>query len=344
MAAENGLLFLGVAPLDVEAAYLRFADWLAEGRHGSMQWLEAHADVRRAPERLLSGASAALVFALPYADGVDATTGPRVAKYARFRDYHRVLGDAGHAIAAELAATFGGDFRPAVDTLPLLEKAVAAGTAQGFFGKHSCYIHPTHGSFLLLMEILTTLPLAVDERPHWDGARRSEHGGCGSCTLCQIRCPTGALDAAYRIDARRCLSYWTIEHRGTIPSEFWPYLAEYWYGCDICQDVCPYNRPSKISPLAAEPRALPPLSAVARMTQREYEAWFGGTAMTRAKRAGLRRNALIALAVLDAGEYAECLAACREDAALGDVVRALDAAQSDGTLDRCRAVVRARRS
>lgn len=342
-AEEQGLLFLGVAPLDVGSAFERFSRWLAEGRHGSMRWLEQHGDVRRSPERLLAGAKAALVFGLPYAEGVDEAPGPRVAKYARFRDYHRVLGDAGTAIATTLARSLGGEFRVAVDTLPLLEKAVAAGTARGFFGKHSCFVHPKNGSFLLLLTVLTTLPLDPDVRPAWDGVKRTEHGGCGSCTLCQVRCPTGALDDAYRIDARRCLSYWTIEHRGAIPAEFWPYLAEYWYGCDICQDVCPYNRGSVAGPAARTSRPLPALEAVATMTQLEYENWFGGSAMTRAKRAGLRRNALIALAVTNRATFADALARCREDESLTDVVAALDAAANDGTLARCRSLVSKRR-
>lgn len=342
-AAAEGLLFLGVAPLGVTEAYERFSRWLEEGRHGSMRWLESHGSVRAVPEKLLPGARSALVFALPYADGVDGTLGPRVAKYARFRDYHRVLGDAGERVADTLRAEFGGEYRVAVDTLPLLEKAVAHGTARGFYGKHTCYVHPEHGSFLLLMEILTTLPAPADRRPDWDGAKRNEHGGCGSCTLCQVRCPTGALDDAYRIDARRCLSYWTIEHRGVVPSEFWPYFAEYWYGCDLCQDVCPYNRRSEASTLAREPRMLPSLAAVATMTQLEYETWFGGTAMTRAKRAGLRRNALLALAVLESPELEPCLERCRGDESVADVLLDLERAREDGTLERCRATVRERR-
>jgi epoxyqueuosine reductase len=336
-AESEALLFLGVAPLDVTEAHARFEAWLRDGQHASMHWLEAHRDVRSKPERLLPGARAAFVFALPYSDlRRETASGRSVAKYARFRDYHRVLTEKGGAIGRRLSDAFGGEFRVAVDTLPLLEKALAVGTARGFFGKHSCYIHPVHGSFLLLMELLTTLPVAPDRRPDWDGRKRTNHGGCGSCTLCQVSCPTGALDTAYRVDARKCLSYWTIEHRGPIPSEFWPYLAAYWYGCDLCQDVCPYNRHAA-APLARAAWALPPLEAVATMTQREYESWFGGTAMTRAKRAGLRRNALIALAMTDPDAFVRARERCRDDASLADVLTQLDGAEADGTLERCRA-------
>ena len=336
-AAMEDLLFLGVASLDVATAHARFEQWLGEGSHASMAWLESHRDVRREPERLLPGARAALVFGFPYADASSGgTAGPKVAKYARFRDYHRLLDEKGKRIVAFLEGNFGGEHRIAVDTLPLFEKALAAGTAEGFFGKHSCYVHPTHGSFLLLMEILTTLPLVPDERPAWDGMRRTSHGGCGSCTLCQVRCPTGALDEAYRVDARKCLAYWTIEHRGTIPTEYWPLLVEYWYGCDLCQDVCPYNRNAKAAASAKAIRSLPPLEAVATMSQSEYEAWFGGTAMTRAKRPGLRRNALVALAMTDPEAFRRVRERCRGDASIEPTLTQLDQAEQDGTLDRCR--------
>ena len=145
--------------------------------------------------------------------------------------------------------------------------------------------------------------------------RKTKQGGCGPCRLCQDECPTGALSTDYVIDARRCLSYWTIEHRGTIPEEFWPHLARYVFGCDICQLACPYNvRAERTAPPDDfRQRELPALFETAVMDQAQIERYFGGSPMTRAKRGGLRRNALIALAVTRDHRLAEALEYARRD-------------------------------
>jgi epoxyqueuosine reductase len=292
--ASRGLLFLGFTHLDYRRDFERFSQWLGEKRHADLHYLEKYPDVRAEPRKLLDGAKSALILGLSYFID-DKEPGPKVARYARYRDYHQVLREKGEAVAAQFFSP--GSFRVTVDSAPLLERALAAQTARGFIGKNTLYIHPDHGSFLLLGEIVTTAEFAADLAPLIDLDRKTRDGGCGPCNLCQTACPTGALDRAYSLETALCLSYWTIEQRGTIPEKFWPFLAEYYFGCDICQTACPYNKKAKAAPADWVPRIYPGLDKVAVMNQAEYEQFFGGTPLTRAKRSGLRRNALIALAV-----------------------------------------------
>ncbi len=302
---EQGLYLLGVVPLEEEPEFPRFAQWLADGRHAAMNYLEQNLALREDPRRLFPGAINAVVVALPYGEQDASETGvdrPRIAQYARYRDYHRVMRRKCEVILTQLKAVVGDASaagRAMVDSAPLLERALAARTSAGFIGKNTCYIHPRHGSFLLLAEIVVNFVLPTDApaavKPN---ERDSNVGGCGTCKRCQVHCPTGALDSDYRLDARRCLAYWTIEHRGFVPEEFWPWFGKYWFGCDICQVVCPYNRGSEL-PKTMTPKLPAHLSLyeVAVMDQSAYEQKFGGTPMTRAKCEGLKRNALIAMAV-----------------------------------------------
>lgn len=315
---SEGLRFLGVAGLDCEQDFARYQHWLEESRQAGMGYLAEHREIRRDPSRLLENARAALIFALPYSCGDQLEPGhaPRIAQYARFRDYHKILWKKGEAIAAKIAAAYpDSQCRVTVDSAPLLERALAAKTAEGFIGKNTLYIHPREGSWLLLGEVLTTAALNVDTPATIPLDRKTKEGGCGPCNLCQVACPTGALDRAYTLDANRCLAYWTIEHRGTIPQEFWPYLKDYYFGCDLCQLACPYNRKGTVGrhPEYLEPRTFPSLFETATMSEEKYRRWFGGTPLTRAKRGGLRRNALIALAVLKDARLAEALAEAHRD-------------------------------
>lgn len=315
----EGLLLLGVVPVDVEQAYARFAAWVDEGKHAGLEFLEGNRDLRRQPERLLPGVRRAVVLALPYDQGDDAESfeAPRVAQYARFLDYHRVLWDRGERIAARIETDLAPGCRTRVlsDSAPVLERALAALGPRGFVGKNTCFIHPEAGSFLLIGEILTTAPLTLDEPSLVDSRERTADGGCGTCTLCQVECPTGALHADYTLDTEKCLAYWTIEHRGEVPEEFWPHFAKYWYGCDLCQLACPYNRKARGYRLPGElkPRSLPPLEYVALMSDVDYQIWFGGTSMTRGRREGLRRNALIALAAIESPALPDVLGALADE-------------------------------
>jgi len=309
------LLFLGVVPLAIEEDYLRYQAWLAEGRQGGMQFLENYQDLRRDPRGLLPSSRSAIIFALPYSLG-EPPEGPKIAQYARFRDYHRVLWERGEKVATALwGDNFSTRARVTVDSAPLLERALAASSARGFIGKNTCFIHPEQGSFLLLGEILTVDEIEEDVRvaPR-EFAVKSREGGCGPCKLCQVACPTGALDKDYQIDARKCLSYWTIEHRGPIPEEYWPHLADYYFGCDLCQSACPYNaKVGRQLPASLEVKDVPPLYAIATMTELDYKNYFSNTALTRAKRNGLRRNALIAMFVTGDPLLSSALAAADVD-------------------------------
>ncbi len=310
-------MLVGVASLGPEPDYGRFATWIDAGEHAGMDYLERNRELREDPARLLPGAKSAIIVALPYGQGDalplrGAAPAPRVAQYARLRDYHKILWREGEALLEALWERLGhrGVGRVLVDSAPILERALAARAGRGFIGKNTCYIDPEEGSFLLLAEIVLDLALEATASPPVNPEARTKAGGCGSCKRCQVHCPTGALDAAYRLDARKCLAYWTIEHRGVIPEEFWFGLGIYLFGCDICQLACPYNRgvPSSVAANAIRVEAAPPLLEVATMDQAAYERLFGGTPMTRAKREGLMRNALIAMAVTDAPQLEAALA------------------------------------
>jgi epoxyqueuosine reductase len=310
---KEELLYLGTVGIDDGEAYARFEEWLSEGKHAGMEFLTRNLECRRDPKLLLPGAESVIVFGLPYFQGDEVETGKsRIAQYARFRDYHKLLREKAERA---VGALFEGDeqFRVLVDSAPVLERALAARSERGFIGKNTCFIHPDHGSFLLLGELLVAERLPTDNPSEIDLERKTSQGGCGPCRLCQVHCPTGALSKDYEIDSNLCLSYWTIEHRGTIPEKFWPYLKDYVFGCDICQLVCPYNLPNKIPKLpdSIARREFPDLYNIATMSQADYERYFGGTPVTRAKREGLRRNALIALAMTGDPRLPEAMAQAR---------------------------------
>jgi epoxyqueuosine reductase len=306
-ATAQGLHFFGVSSLDVSRDFKWFQEWLDESRHGSMEWMTNHLKIRENPEYLLPNAKVAFTFGFPYSLGDKWSRGnnhepPRIAQYARLKDYHKFLRAKLERIQSSLENISGKSqtWRIAVDSAPLLERALAANAGGAFVGKNTCVIHAKKGSFFLLGEILTSWdfhPADTAPQPDTRHKPRTEAGGCGTCKRCQVHCPTGALDEDYRIDARKCLSYWTIEHRGEIPLEYWPWIARYIFGCDICQLVCPYNRglePSQEAQSLVKISSTPDLIDMITMDQRRYETLFGGTPMTRAKRSGLRRNALIA--------------------------------------------------
>lgn len=325
-AADNeGLHFLGVSDLDVAVDASRYRTWLAETRHASMAWMERNLEIREKPDLLLPKATSAFMFGFPYYLGDRwhrplSGQKPFIAQYARLKDYHSFLRQKVSRVQKQIASTFGSDamWRVTVDSAPVLERALAFKSGGGFIGKNTCFIHPARGSFYLLAELFTTLPIAHDRK----SSRTSEHsertvqGGCGTCRRCQVHCPTGALDQDYRIDARKCISYWTIEHRGVIPVNYWSWVGHYLFGCDICQLVCPYNRDLAVSEEARKLtriQSTPDLISMVQMDQRFYEENFGGTPMTRAKISGLRRNALIAGVVKNDPRIFEHLNALEND-------------------------------
>lgn len=303
-----GIVRLETLGLDAD----RFDEWVDNGYHASMSFLERYREMRRHPQNLMAGARSAIIMALSYGrrGDNDISKSPRVAQYAMLRDYHRTIWQRGENILRQLEECAQCDGlqlvgRVVTDSAPLLERALAARTSRGFIGKNTLFIHPELGSQFLLAEILLNIELPYDTAASVEPNRRRPEGGCGTCRRCEVNCPTGALNHPYRLDANLCLSYWTIEHRGTIPEKFWPWLGRYWFGCDICQTVCPYNRKS---PQTQEsPIPIPDIYDVAVMNQADYERWFGGTSLARAKIYGLRRNALIALTVTNHPRLSDAL-------------------------------------
>ena len=306
-----GMHFFGAATLDVGADFARYVEWLGEKRHGDMAYLENHLAIRKNPEGLLPGAKTAWVFGFPYFLGDKWRPGagndhPAIAQYGRLADYHKFMRKKLENIRDQLIEQHtdcaAKEWRITVDSAPLLERALAANSGGGFIGKNTCLIHPQKGSFFLLGELITSWNPGVEpvEQVASRHQPRTPAGGCGTCRRCQVHCPTGALDKDYTIDARKCLSWMTIENRGLIDETYWPWVGQYMYGCDICQLVCPYNRGAQVTGEAQDLVKMDPkldLFAIATMDQGFYELTFGGTPMTRAKIHGLKRNALIAMYV-----------------------------------------------
>ena len=240
---------MGIAAIDLPEDEQRLLDWLAAGRHGEMGYMERHGTRRSRPAELVPGTlrviSARMDYwptaARPKPSSADPALG-YVSRYALGRDYHKVLRSRLARLADRLAAAVGSaGYRAFTDSAPVLEKALARNAGLGWIGKHTNLLDRHDGSWFFLGEIFTDLPLPVD-------APVTRH--CGSCTACIDVCPTQAIVAPYQLDARRCISYLTIELDGAIPEEFRGAIGNRIYGCDDCQLVCPWNRYAKVT---AEP-------------------------------------------------------------------------------------------
>ena len=291
-ASELGFDLVGVAPAGALPGGERLAGWVAAGAHGEMAYMAETTGVRCDPRRFLDGAASVVCVAMSYHEAPEPPATGRageralVARYARRRDYH----DAIRSRLVRLGRFLAGRapearWRPAVDTAPLLEKELAQRAGLGWIGKNCCLINRRLGSELLLGELVTTVPLVPDE---------PETDHCGSCSACLEACPTGAFDAPGLLDARRCISYATIEHRSAFPSAVVPGLGAHVFGCDVCQAVCPWNRRAAPSCNAVLPTR-PALGALTR-TQLEslddagWAAVSAGTPLRRLDAARLRRN------------------------------------------------------
>jgi epoxyqueuosine reductase len=268
------------------------ADWLAKGRHGEMAYMAQHAG-RADPRTLLESAKTIIVVALPYARevGAAAPLHGRVARYALGGDYHVVIKQKLASLADKLSEIAGRPVlaRPCVDSAPILEREAAERAGVGFIAKSTMSIAPGLGSFMFLGELLSDLEIE---------ASPPERSRCGSCTRCIDACPTGAIVDAHVLDARRCISYLTIELRGSIPVELRPLIGNWIYGCDICQEVCPFNASEKPRPLPNEmaPRFTTlELGRVLHMGSSEHKRLVRDSAMRRVSRVQLARNAAVAL-------------------------------------------------
>ena len=299
-ARELGFDATGITDTDLARAGSRLREWLAAGRHGEMQYMAAHGSRRSDPVSLVPGTMRVICVRMSYWPGdsalpPDAALGDPgtgyVARYALGRDYHKVLRRRLQKLADRIEEQVGHfGYRAFADSAPVMEKPLAEKAGLGWIGKHTNLINRTEGSWFFLGELYTDLPLPVDD---------AAQNHCGSCRACLDACPTGAITAPYQLDARRCISYLTIELRGSIPEPLRPLVGNRIFGCDDCQAVCPWNRFARVS-------GQPEFDPRAAVTDRELE-WFSswreedfdlhtaGSAIRRAGYEGFLRNVAVAL-------------------------------------------------
>ncbi len=298
MALEQGFDLAGIARAEAPRELAFFAEWITRGWAGEMSYLlsqvDRRSDLRVAFPWARSLLCVALQYDTPHPYSTAAEPDPArgwLSRYAWGDDYHEVMQAMLRRLAARLQEEAGPcQTRAYVDTGPIVERAYAAAAGLGAWGKNACLLHPEHGSWFFLGEVVTDLDLAPDTpRPDM----------CGSCTACLEACPTGALTAPYQLDARCCISYLTIEVKAAVPEPLRPGLGRHVFGCDICQDVCPWNRKRRRRGGAAfEPRpgaVAPTLSELARLDEDGFRARFRRSPVRRAKRRGLLRNVAVAL-------------------------------------------------
>lgn len=305
----------GIIPLGPPAHGAAFADWLAAGYGGEMAYLAARAAERLDPTAWLGDAASLIVVAANYFPGPpppawrDPAYG-RFARYAWAPDYHDLLKARLYALDAFIRARTGrtAPGKACVDTAPLLERDFAAQAGLGFAGRNTCLITPGLGSWTFLAALAVPEQLAeqtttkadpsIVQRPSYSGHPPSPIVGCGRCTRCLDACPTAAFVAPHVLDARRCISYLTIELRGPIPRELRPLMGNWVFGCDVCQEVCPYNRtasPARREVWPADPaRGTLPLLELLALDEAALGARYRRTAILRTKRRGLVRNACVA--------------------------------------------------
>jgi len=281
-AEQQAFVRVGIARAGVPERFERFRGWIAAGHHAGMKYLERSRETRADPARLLAGARSIVCLAARHRDRpLIASDGATIARYAFGPDYHGTLRQRATRVARAAAARLGDfRYRVCVDSTPLAERSFAAAAGVGWIGKNGCLIDSEHGSFLLLAEILTDLDLPPDDPV-------SER--CGSCTRCLEACPTDAFLEPGLLDAQRCLAYWTIEHRGPIPDGVKEKVGRNVFGCDLCQDVCPWNGPVPVT--AGAPDEAPTRRQWLEMGPGQWRRRYGATALNRAGRRGLQRNA-----------------------------------------------------
>src|SRR4051812_22075763 len=283
-------------PEAIPQAGARLDSWLAEGHHGTMEWMAANTERRRDPRGLWARVRSIVMLGASYAppydpmDALGSKAQGLVSAYAARRDYHDVLKGRLKELGGYLAAEASSDVKVFVDTAPVMEKALAEAAGLGWIGKHSVLVSREHGSWLFLGAIFTTAELPPDE---------PEATHCGSCRRCLDVCPTDAFPAPHQLDARRCIAYLTIEHKGPIAREFRTAIGNRIFGCDDCLAVCPWN---KFAETASDTRlvlkpdlALAPLAELVRLDDAAFRLRFAGTPVKRTGRERFIRNVLIAI-------------------------------------------------
>jgi epoxyqueuosine reductase len=292
-ATRLGFDLVGIAPAISPSGHTQMLNWLESGCAANMSYMTRQADARKHPESLVEGVRTVVMVGFVYGDKTCSTLSDsqaKVAKYAQGTDYHDLLWSRLGELLQWLERTVPGvKGRAVADTAPLMERDFARLAGLGWIGKNTMLISPKVGSFTLLGALLVDIELAADEPFEFDR--------CGTCTRCLEACPTQAFQGPHRLDARRCISYWTIEHRGEMPDSAAENLHGWVFGCDICQDVCPWNRkaPAGHEPaLQAKPEWRDP--DLIAWLERDAATWtrlLKGTALKRTKRAGLIRNACL---------------------------------------------------
>ena len=292
-ALELGFDAVGVATLEPSAHAAELQQWLAAGYAGTMTYLHRQAEKRKDPASIMRGAKVALVTLTNYFHGSTNPGVGRVAQYAWSADYHEVLGRRLERLATAVREVVpGAKTRCYVDAGPVPERELAQRAGLGWIGKHTNVIHRAAGSWFFLGEILTDLPLPLD-------TPATDH--CGSCRACLDACPTSAFVAPGVLDARRCISYLTIEHRGEFSQAQQPLVGDWLFGCDVCQDVCPWNvkfaLPTRDVELNVRPEvAEPELASLLDANPESFQRRFGDTPFERPGVAGMRRNSAAVLA------------------------------------------------
>jgi len=303
LARATGFDLAGIAAPGPTLESLFYPDWLAAGFHGEMRYLEGRrGDLRAAARQLLPSAqsviSLGLIYDTPHAStsAVDPETQGWVSRYAWGEDYHDVVRKLLYQLVERIEAAAGPfDSKVCVDTAPLLERAYAHHAGLGWIGKNTCLINQQLGSWVFLGEILTSLELEPDDPAPFR---------CGTCTRCIDACPTAALvptgrpdGPSHALDSTKCISYWTIEARGPIPEEARADLGPHIFGCDMCQDVCPWNRPAATTgrPEFQPAHMLPELAELAHLTEQQFNERFAHSPIERARYQGFLRNVTVAM-------------------------------------------------
>jgi epoxyqueuosine reductase len=327
-AAELGFALVGVTRAAPTARRAELERWIAEGRHGDMAWLAERVGEMCDVRTLLPGARSVISVADRYHDGrpdrvEDGRGRGRIARYARGKDYHDLVRDRLRKIARLVRELVpASTTRNCHDIQPVLEREQAARALLGAIGKHTLLLRPGLGSYFLLGEVITDAEIAPsDAPPGWESADGASRDACGACTRCIDACPTGAI-TPWSVDATRCTAYLTIEHRGKIADEFFGKTGDWWFGCDICQEVCPHGQPTRASRrLGASALHAPRLDSIDLL---EVLGWSGedrarlvvSSALKRATLPMMKRNALLALASVARGSQALRDAACARCSAI----------------------------
>jgi epoxyqueuosine reductase len=296
-ALAVGFDAVGFAPADLsDEARRHLAAFLAAGRHGDMGWMAEKADRRGDPQTLWTEARSIVVLGMNYGPDLDPLTileqkdRAAISVYARHRDYHDLVKKRLKEVGRWIAETYKIEIKVFVDTAPVMEKPLATQGGIGWQGKHTNLVSRSFGSWLFLGEIYLALDLPPDS---------AEEDHCGACRRCLDICPTAAFPAPYQLDARRCISYLTIEHAGPIPRDLRPLMGNRIYGCDDCLSVCPWNKFAQATshaPLMARPDLVAPnLADLARFDDASFRAFFSGSPVKRIGRDRFTRNVLIAI-------------------------------------------------